>query len=157
MNKQIGDELRNQVQSLYAEDKGAMAFFNWAAARTNDVSETSVDRIAQVSELTYPEARELAKAICEIGCGELVFGRKGRKSRIRWHRSLKSLGLAASGQSVEIEDVDPVLLEDAKDQAEGGPLTINSGNEGLTITEAKRRLAESLGVTPEAIEITIRG
>jgi hypothetical protein len=155
MNNQIGSELTSAIRSLYEEDEGAKAFFDWAGARTNDAAGTSVDRISQVTGLSYSEARELAKALGEIGCGEFVVGRKGWKSRIRWAFSLRTLGKAASGENVEIEEVDPVLIEEAA-EPNVSALTPALSEEGtLSIAEAKRRLAETLGVSVEAIAITI--
>jgi hypothetical protein len=156
MNNQIGSELRTAIRSFYEEDEGAKAFFDWAGARTNDAAETSVDRISQVTELSYSDARELAKGLCEIGCGAFVVGRKGWKSRIRWEFSLRTLGKAARGENIEIEKVDPVLIEEAAEQVDSVSPSDIASNKTFTITEAKRRLAETFGVSPEAIEITIK-
>jgi hypothetical protein len=156
MNNHIGSRLTNDIRTLYDEDEGAKAFFDWAGARTNDAAETSVERISQVIELSYAEARELAKNLCELGCGEFVIGRKGWKSRIRWDVSLRSLGKAAGGENIEIEKVDPVLKEEAGEQVDSISVPEAAGTKGFTIREAKRRLAETLGIPAESIEITIK-
>ena len=152
MNNHIGDKLQKEVRALYKSDERIQAFFVWAANRANDAAETSVDRISQVANASYAEARAFAKELCEIGCGEFIIGRKGWKSRIRWEVSLRSLGKAAKGDADTIDTIDPELAEDVADQQ------ANSSDAGsvLTIAEAKRRLALALGVKLEAIEITVR-
>jgi hypothetical protein len=155
MNNHIGDGLKNDVQALYKEDERIQAFFDWAAARANDAAETSVDRISHVAGASYAEAREFAKQLCELGCGEFVIGRKGWKSRIRWAVSLRSLGKVARGENVPIEKVDPILIEEAVDQ-DSVPAQESANAKGFSIAEAKRRLSETFSVPPESIEITIK-
>jgi hypothetical protein len=157
MNNRITESLKNDLRVLYGRDETAQAFFDWAADRKNDAAETSVDRISQVTQASYSEARELAKALCEVGAGDFKIGRKGWKSRVTWKFSLRNLGQAAKGENVELEEVDQDLVEETKDQVEvlsspDSPTT----SKRLTISEAKQRLAESLGVSPESIEITIK-
>lgn len=157
MNSQIGDRVRSDLQALRMRDAGAKAFFDWAANRTNDAAETSVDRISQKMQSSYAEARDLAKRLCEIGLGDFVIGRKGWKSRIRWKFSLRSLGKAAAGEDVPLERVDPLLLEEVGEQAEAASSSdTGTSMKRFTIAEAKLRLAESLGVSPDAIEIIIK-
>ncbi|PZP44813.1 MAG: hypothetical protein DI601_11230 [Azospirillum brasilense] len=99
---------------------------------------------------------ELARELGEIGCGEFIVGRKGWKSRIRWSYSLRSLGQAAQGQTSELVEIDPEVAEDAVDQLPP-PVADGTGERGLTIADAKRGLAATFGVSPEAIDIVIRG
>jgi hypothetical protein len=156
MNNLIANGLENDLQVLYGREEAARAFFDWAADRKNDAAETSVDRISQVTQDSYSEARELAKRLCEIGAGEFIIGRKGWKSRVSWKFSLRSLGQAARGDNVRLEEVDQDLIEETRDQVEVIPSVDTSNSRRLTISEAKQRLAESLGVSPESIEIIIK-
>lgn len=156
-NISISGKTMSDLRVLYAHDEKARIFFDWAANRTNDTAETSVDRIAQKTQSSYADARNLAKRLCEVSLGEFVVGRKGWKSRVRWKFSLRSLGKAAAGEDVILEKVDPLLLEEAREQVEASsPLGIGGSAKGLTIAEVKLRLAESLGISPDAIEITIK-
>jgi len=155
MNAHIDDRLVLELRKLHKERDSARTLLDWAASRTNDAAETSVERLMQMARVGRPEAVELARVLEEIGCGEFIVGRKGWKSRMRWSYSLRSLGKAAQGQTAQLEDVDPELVEDAVDQP---PPTTGMGTERpLTIAEAKRRLAVSFGIHPEAIDIVIRG
>lgn len=156
MANHIAKALADDLKVLYGRDATARAFFDWAAERKNDAAETSVDRISQIINDSYSEARELAKRLCEIGAGEFIIGRKGWKSRISWKFSLRSLGQAARG-TAELQEVDQDLIEETRDQVESisaqeTPIL----SKRLTISDAKRRLAESLGVSPESIEIIIK-
>ena len=153
----IQNQLLNNLRTAYEEDEGAKALLDWAAQRTNDAAATSVERIATVTELPYPDARELAKKLCDFGCGAFVLGRKGRKSRILWDFSLRALGKAASGETKVIEEIDPLLREEGLEQLDTGSSSGFASPKPFTIAEAKRRLAEAFGVSPEAIEITIKG
>jgi len=156
MNNHIAKDLGNDLHILYGRDAAARAFFDWAAGRKNDTAETSVDRISNVIEDSYSAARELAKRLCEAGAGEFIIGRKGWKSRISWNFSLRSLGQAARGDNVELEEVDRDLVEETRDQVEIVSSPDAQLSKKLTISEAKHRLAESLGVSPDSIEIIIK-
>ena len=155
MNANIDKNMEIAIREVYQEDENAKAFFDWAAERKNDAAETSIDRISQVANISRQQANELAKSLSDAGCGEYVIGRRGWKTRVRWDYSLRSLGKAAKGEDVELEEVDPELEADVSDQVAN--LT-QDGVEGqrMSIADAKRRLAETFGVSPEAIEITIR-
>jgi len=155
MANHMRDAIRKELQNLYTRDKAAEAFFDWAADRKNDAAETSVDRISSVIQDSYPVARDLSKRLCEIGAGEFVIGRKGWKSRVSWNFSLRSLGKVAQGEPVEVEEVDQELVEETRDQVEQVSPS-ESVPKRLTISEAKQRLAETFGVSPESIEITIK-
>ena len=157
MPNHIAKELADDLKVLYGRDATARAFFDWAAERRNDAAETSVDRISQVIDDSYSVARELAKRLCEVGAGEFIIGRKGWKSRISWKFSLRSLGQAARGDNVELQEVDQDLIEETRDQVEAAPTQETPiPSKRFTISEAKERLAESLGVSPECIEIIIK-
>jgi len=51
----------------------------------------------------------------------------------------------------------PARRPDAAPPAEDGPTVREAADEGLTIAEAKRRLALTFGVDPSAITITVQG
>jgi hypothetical protein len=103
------------------------------------------------------KAIELAKQFDRLGCGRYTIGRRGAPSRIEWAFSLKSIGQAAVGQASVLETLDPDLVADSADLADlAKDVAASPESEGLSIAEAKRRLALTLGINPEAIEITIR-
>lgn len=152
----LEEKLVSAVQALYLEDQVSRAFFDAAADRKNDVAETTIERIAQMAEVGRHEAVGLARRLEEAGCGRLLVGRKGWKTRFQWDYSLPGLGHAAKGDAEEVNEVDPDVKADAADQQPATSQT-NVTTSRLTIAEAKRGLAEALGISPDNIEITIRG
>ena len=154
MYKGVGLGAVAALQELYGADDAARNLFDWAAKRQNDATQTSIDYLAQRAITDRRKAIELAKRLQDLGCGEFVVGRRGAKSRIVWMVSLKSIGLAATGESPRIESIDPELVAETVDLKDDGQ---GHSAAPLTISEAKQRLGAALGVSPEAIEITVRG
>jgi hypothetical protein len=160
MNGSLDSEIVRKIKALYHDDERAQKLFDWLAGRTNDVAETSIDRIAHMIEVSRFDAIELAKLLSEIGVCEFIVGRKGWKSRVQWRYSVRSLGQAANGSSARIEKIDPELEEEAVDRPAAATDTVeveSSLPQGLSLAEAKQGLAITFGVKTEAIEIIIRG
>jgi hypothetical protein len=150
------ERVGNLIRDLYQHNESARAFFDRAAERKNDVAETFIQRIAQMADVSHYEAVRLARLLEDAGCGKLIVGRKGGRTRFRWYYGLPALGKVARNEpEATLQDVDPDVMEDQRGgatAADDEPAT----RSGLTIAEAKRRLAESLGITPDKIEIHIR-
>ena len=158
MTNDIKDNLIAVLRLMYDEDEVAHTFLDRAAARTNDVAETSIERIAAMADISRSEAIGLTRHLEEAGCGKLLVGRKGWKTRFRWDYSLPNLGRVAKGEEKRLQSVDPEVAKDAEDQqAAAMPSDDGAGSVPFTIAEAKRRLAEALGVTQDSIEIVVRG
>jgi DNA-binding MarR family transcriptional regulator len=156
MNQDIDSDVRGHIQDLYADDANAQSLFDWVASRKNDTAETTIRRICEKTGMARSDAVRLVKTLSDMGCGEFIVGRKGAESRIRWRFSIISLGKAAQGEGVELDEVDPELAEDVADQQSPGIASEGSADQPLTIADAKRRLAATFGVKPEAIEIIVR-
>jgi len=156
MNGNLDTEIVRKIRALYGDEAGAKGLFDWLARRTNDVAETSIDRISAMVGMSRFEARELARSLSDIGVCDFIVGRKGWKSRVRWHYSVRSLGEAAKGKAAKIIQIDPELAEEVADQQAGTVDSDAPAVQGLTLAEAKRGLAVTFGVSPEAIEITIK-
>jgi hypothetical protein len=160
LNGRMDTEIVKKIRALRESDETAARLFDWLARRTNDVAETSIDRICGMVELERYQAIELVKALAGIGVCEFVVGRKGWKSRVRWHYSVRSLGEAAKGDATGIQEIDPELAEEVADQQQGSDEFLDTKQEmemGLTLAEAKKGLALTFGVKPESIEIIIKG
>lgn len=163
MNRVVDAAVVELIRSLYLKDTFARKFFDRASERANDVAETNVERVALMAggTLSRKQAVDLARAICDAGCGQFIIGRKGGKSRIHWKYSIKSVGDAARGRTESLNKLDPDVQADA-DGVKNSYEIISPPFEAkdplkLTISEAKNALALSLGVSPNAIEITIKG
>jgi hypothetical protein len=153
MYKEMNPNTITALKAMNFESAAAKNFFQWAANRLNDATQTSIDYLGQRAATDRRGAIELAKQLDELGCGEFVVGRRGAKSRVVWKASLKSIGLAAIGESLQIESIDPELVAETVDLKDDAP----HSSSPLTISEAKSRLAASLGVPVDSIEITVRG
>lgn len=141
-----------ELRAMYRDDAAARALFDWAAARKNDASETSVTYLAQKAETSEAIATKLARRLDDLGCGDYIVGRRGGTSRIVWAYSLKSIGKAAKseqGEAAVLEPKDPDLAAESVEDR-------GSVDAPLTIAQAKKRLAIALGVSPESIEIVVR-
>jgi len=146
MMSNLSDKIVRSLREIYGEP-GSRAFFDWAAARERDAAQTRIAVIADRTGMAEHEARDLAYRLEELGCCEFIVGRKGHPSRAKWTYILIGLGEAARGDTNKLEEIDPELEGMDADLVSEAP---------LTIPEAKRRLAETLGVSPDSIEITVK-
>lgn len=139
------EEVIANVRRLYANDENAKIFLDWMASKERDRWGTSIDTVIDVIDDSRQEAYRLLAELEEAGCGTVKRGRRGSKTRIEWAYSRVELGRAAAGEIEEVDEID----QDAMDPDEGAE------EAGVTVPEAKRLLALTLGVDPEQIEITI--
>ena len=159
MTDDFNDELASKLKELYSMDETARKLFDWTAGRKNDASETTIDRISNKIGVSRGEAVSIAKTLEAVGCGEFVVGRRGSPSRFVWAFSCISLGKAAAGESSQIEAVADAVPDDEdanEDKAEIQADLTHPPVTKLTIQEAKRGLAATLGVELSNIEITIK-
>lgn len=148
MNGDFGRDTVEGLQEMYASDPAARALFDWAAERKNDASETSISYMAQKAGTSEANATRLARRLDELECCQYIVGRRGGTSRVAWSYSLKSIGKAARGGKGKLDPLDPDLAAEAVED--------RGGESTLTIAQAKKRLAATFGVSPDAIEITVR-
>ena len=95
------------LRQLYRQSPVAQAFFDHAARRERDQSETKVDRIlillrAEGHVFPRRDIINLFRRLEEQGCGQFVEGRRGWPSRFVWSAGLISVGRAAAGESQPI-------------------------------------------------------
>ena len=95
---------------LYNDSPIAKAFFDYAARRERDQSETKVDRIlvrlrADGHEFRRREVIELFRKMQDQGLGQFVEGRHGWPSRFVWSTGLTSVGRAATGEPQILEHI----------------------------------------------------
>ena len=107
-----------RLRSLYQNERFA-SFFDWASEFKNDVSQTTVSRIQAQMESGSDDRRSPALDFCKkmeaAGCGKLVLGRHGKKSRMEWAYTLRSIGAVARG---DVDDLEP--REGDPDEDESG-------------------------------------
>lgn len=100
--------------------EGFAGFFDWASEFKNDVSQTTVSRIQTQIESGSGERPKAALEFCrmleEAGCGRLVLGRHGKKSRMEWAYTLRSIGDVARRRTNDLEPRDEDLDDEDHDQ-----------------------------------------
>lgn len=99
-----------QLQKLYSENGQARAVLDHFASRERNWSSTPVSRIqTNVQAAGVPISRgdviEVFKALENAGCGKFKIGRKGWESRFEWTAQMVSVGQAAAGEPVKVEEV----------------------------------------------------
>lgn len=111
------------LRQLYEQSAIARAFFDQAARRERDQSETKVDRTlillrAGGHEFRRREVIDLFRKLQDQGCGQFVEGRRGWPSRFVWSSGITSVGKAAAGELQVIEHIsaeDSALLGNPRD------------------------------------------
>jgi hypothetical protein len=154
MVKLPSSDVIKKIQALYKSNGDARAFLDRAAGRLRDSSASSIDLISRSLGISRGEAVALAKALESAGAGQFVVGRRGSKSRFVWSFSCISLGRIAAGEEAELEAPTNPEPEDEEEE-----LVMNDDQKPqskLTIADAKRLLAASLGVHESNVEIVIR-
>ncbi len=105
----MSDELNIEgLKELYGSNKSARAFLDHCAKRTNNQTETKVDRILAIlqneeQDLTRGDIIDLFRKLTELKCGTFVTGRRGWPSRFVWSASMINAGRAATGEAPQIE------------------------------------------------------
>ena len=143
-----------KIQTLYKSNNTARSFLDGAARRLRDASASSIDLISRSLGISRGEAVSLAKALEAAGAGQFVVGRRGSRSRFVWAFSCISLGRIAAGEEAELEAPTDPEPEDSDEEVAASDAGGTSNR--LTIAEAKRLLAASLGVPEASIEILVR-
>lgn len=150
MTSDIDKGILVKIRTLFKQDEIAQRFFDQCASRERDASATSIDRMAYLLGISREEAIGLAQRLESTGCGEFVVGRRGYKSRFTWSYSCISVGQAAAGDTAQLA---PTMNPEPEGEDH---LSCEVSLPVMTIQEAKRALAVSLGVPESAIEILIR-
>ncbi len=88
-----------RLKDLSTLDAAAQTFFGWAAQRQYDASVTSIENLAKQAGADRRWAITFAKLIDEeTGFGNFIVGRRGRRSRVAWRKSLRQLGQAVKDE-----------------------------------------------------------
>jgi len=126
------------LRQLYNESSAAKAFFDHAARRERDQSETKVDRIlvrlsAEGHSFPRRDIISLFRKLEEQRCGQFVEGRRGWPSRFVWSTGLTSVGRAAAGESQPIARISKD--ENTLDRGDGEMSQFDADRPPETITD----------------------
>jgi len=98
VNRKISDSLIG----LYTKDAEYRKIFDYLASRSNNATETKVDRLAYVTSLPRSRVVQFMRELERLELGQFIVGRKQWPSRFRWDVGLVSVGQVASKESDEI-------------------------------------------------------
>ena len=140
-----------QIRALYRTDRTIKTLFDWAASRDRDAKETSVDRLVEKLQVAKPQAIKVCKQLHDVGCGRLMYGRRGAKTRMRWFYSLRSLGKAAKGDTSQLEEINDELDDD---DGSAGPVIEAKAGEDTAGKGPSERIEHRFALRP-SISITI--
>lgn len=159
MNDAVTGAQRAFLENFCKSDECAAALFDWAAKRKKDANFTNIERLSWLTNWEEREIRRVAQALQDEGFCRFIPGRKGHKSRIEWYYSIRSMAQIALGEPVELSEIGPDVIDEIED-VQPAPLlhapTVFDEGMALTIPQAKRAIALSLGIDPDKIEISIK-
>jgi hypothetical protein len=150
------DVLKDRLRKSYKQHEILTRGYDWAAAQDYDAVETTGETIIKDLSITVEELNFFFTEIERNRCGVLFLGRKGWKTRMRWSYSLRGIGRMAQGHADTLAQVDPEAVADSQKLQKSTKVN-TLAESGITIPEAKRRLALTFGVPTDTIEIIIRG
>lgn len=156
--------LNQELRKRYKQGGGWREFFDMLSTYTNRVGATTAENAAKYTGLAYETIVMLMRDLDELGVGEFKFGRRGGKTRLIWNYSPASVGEVACGKKAEL---DPYPDAAARRGDEVATMTFDDDSDDEAVREprhslsemvenAKRELADQLGVQPEQIEIVIK-
>lgn len=112
-----------RLRSFYMFDPAAKLIFDHFSKFVNNMGTTKIDQLLWrlSNEQNSPARGEVIKffqKLEELGCGHLVWGRRGKKTRFVWGSNLTEVSKAAAGQDIKIGVV-PTATEVEDAEAEG--------------------------------------
>jgi len=148
--------LKNRLRESYKSHEILARCYDWTADQDHDDVETTGETIIKDLSITKEELDFFFTEVERNHCGFLVLGRKGHKTRMRWSYSFRSIGQMAQGHADTLAQVDLEVVADALKLQKSTKMN-TLAESGITIPEAKRRLALTFGVPADTVEIIIRG
>ncbi len=123
------------LKRLFVSNKASSIAFRIFKERDKDSKETKLERLEDLirSEGGNPSRVDivsLLKGLQEANCGRFIVGRRGSPSRFEWSVSLRSVGLAATSGSDEVNEMD----EDADERDGDDELADDSDESSITHT-----------------------
>jgi hypothetical protein len=123
------------LKSLYLVDPVAKLVLDHFSKFANNMGSTKIDQLLWTlsNEQNPPTRWEVIKffqKLQELGCGSLIVGRRGKKTRFTWSSNLTDVSKAAAGEDIKIGAVPTAAeAEQAEDEAANGEL--ESGGDDL--------------------------
>ena len=101
-----------KLQKLYKDSPSARAILDHFASRERNSSTTTVERIrsnvaAAGADVPRGDVIQVFKTLEDAGFGHYKVGRKGWETRFEWTAEMISVGQAAAGEAVKVEQLTP--------------------------------------------------
>jgi len=138
------------LRSFYLLDPVAKLILDHFSKFVNNMGTTKIDQLLwRLSNEQNPPSRgeviKFFQKLGELGCGHLVWGRRGGKTRFVWGSNLTDVSKAAAGQDIKIGDAPtPAEVEEAEEEAANGAL--GALQEDNDLVEHPFRLRKDLAV-----------
>jgi hypothetical protein len=136
------------LRSFYLFDPAAKLLLDHFSKFVNNMGTTKIDQLLwRLSNEPNPPSRgtviKFFQKLEELGCGHLVWGRKGKKTRFVWGSNLTDVSKAAAGQDIKIGiALTPAEVEEAEEAA----ANVESKVHDDTLVEHPFRLRKDLDV-----------
>lgn len=113
------------IQSLYANNSVARPAFDYFRGCPRYRPEITVNQlmailVARGHQASYVGVRDFLRELHRLNCGVYIIGRKGKHSRLRWSVERVSLGRAAAGEPLQIEQLTNEEAAGANEEVAGG-------------------------------------
>lgn len=105
------------LRAYCALEPDAKVIFGHLSKFVKNMSETKIDQLTwRLSSETTPPSRwtvlKFFRKLQELGCGRVIEGRRGHKTRFEWSSNLVDVAKAAMGQNISIGSA-PIEVEEA--------------------------------------------
>jgi hypothetical protein len=154
MDETLQPRMADEFTAFCRLHESTRQVYDWAKSLRKNEWETTCGKLEKIAGVTYSEAVALCKQLEARGFGKFLIGRRGKHSRIAWKFRLTDLAEPSEAQPPK---VDETTLEDVSEViADSGATQPSVTAKMFTIPMAKQRLAETLGISPDSIEIIIK-
>ncbi len=109
------------LRNLYKKNHTAQLLLDYFAGRSNNATETKVDRILHIlnqngEDVPRSQIIDAFRELEKLQCGTFVTGRKGWPSRFVWNIGLVEVGKVASGEEQQVRTTE--VQSNAEEEAE---------------------------------------
>lgn len=119
MSQEVDNVISTQIRTLYQEDEIAKSLFDWLSGRERNSTETTAQRASEQADCEYDQIVRVFRLLEMMGCGRLIFGRRGFQTRMRWDYKIIELAKIARGENGSVTRIDDSdVLDEWDDERE---------------------------------------
>jgi hypothetical protein len=110
----------DELQRFYRSDRAFAKICDYLAGRERNSTESTVDRLSQVTDLSRADVIAVLRVLASMGLGEFVIGRRGQKSRLEWKVGCVSVARVARGEATNIVATEDIAVAEKESAGKGG-------------------------------------